>query len=402
MHLLSGITQVSFVILSLFAPGFSATENVVIQALPVEYQFGKSLTFQARITSTEKPLSVHLSITNSATQTNTLIPVDFADEDVYHTTVPVDDIALQPFDTLNYQFIVSTPADETVTSPSYTFRYIDNRYTWASLEINNYHIHWYDGDKNLAMRIVKAASKAYNSAKAVISKPDNKPIHLYIYDDRNAMQSAIGKSQAEWIAGLAYPKSRILLAALTPGANSTEEIDRIIPHELMHIWLYALVGESYESMPVWLNEGLSSYVETSRNPEYKAALQTANRGDTLIPISDLCQSFPKNSSDFILAYAESESFVNYLVNQYGVSMLQRLLGAYKANANCEASFYEVYRLTLPQADRNWQTYLFDNDINLSNLFRRSPWVSVFILVFLTPVVLSIFSLFEKRRRKNHG
>jgi hypothetical protein len=64
-------------------------------------------------------------------------------------------------------------------------------------------------------------------------------------------------------------------------------------------------------------------VELYPNPDYARALEIAGVNNTLIPFGDLCASFPADSGSAYLAYAQSQSFVTYIRDSFGVSGLTR-------------------------------------------------------------------------------
>ena len=94
-------------------------------------------------------------------------------------------------------------------------------------------------------------------------------------------------------------------------------MERQIPHEIMHILEYQITGTSYNQIPVWLLEGLASSAELYPNPDYQQVLEKAVDEDSLLPMSVLCQDFPRDLSGALLAYAQSNSFVRFLNQNFG-------------------------------------------------------------------------------------
>ena len=132
-----------------------------------------------------------------------------------------------------------------------------------------------------------------------------------------------GWAALRWIAGHADPDLGVAVVSLPAGPDQRSEIERQIPHEVMHLLLYQSVGPAYYPLPVWLKEGLASANEMRPNPDYYVILSKAVEQDTLIPMASLCQSFPQDNNVY-LAYAQSDSFVRYLYQQYGQNGMQRL------------------------------------------------------------------------------
>src|SRR6185369_92933 len=99
-------------------------------------------------------------------------------------------------------------------------------------------------------------------------------------------------------------------------------------HEFCHV---VTLNKTKNKMPRWLSEGISVYEERQADktwgqtitPKYRAMML----GDDLTPVSQLSSAFlsPKTPQHLNFAYFESSLVVEYLVEKYGVAMLQRVL-----------------------------------------------------------------------------
>jgi hypothetical protein len=96
----------------------------------------------------------------------------------------------------------------------------------------------------------------------------------------------------------------------------------------MHVLLYQKLGRGYEYLPTWLNEGLASQNEPAPNPDYSVILADAVKRDALLPMASLCQGFPRDAATFFQAYAQSDSYVRNLHDQFGRSGLEAVLEQY--------------------------------------------------------------------------
>jgi hypothetical protein len=137
---------------------------------------------------------------------------------------------------------------------------------------------------------------------------------------------------------------------------STVETDlaRDIPHELAHLYLYKAVGDGYDTMPLWLDEGLASLVEEESDmPRYEAELREAvSTGDT-ISIADLCYGLPADEDTVLLAYAQSESFVRYVLDEYGYQALRRMIEEVGDGANCQEAPLRALGVPLSELEKDW-------------------------------------------------
>jgi hypothetical protein len=189
-----------------------------------------------------------------------------------------------------------------------------------------------------------------------------------------------------------------MVVSLPRGPEQHLEMERQIPHELMHLLLYQWLGVGYGNLPAWLNEGLASVAELYPNPDYLTLLSKANDEDKLLPITSLCQTFPRDASGAFLAYAQATSFTRYLHQQYGSTGLEKLARAYADGLSCERGVQTALDSTLPQLERSWRGEAFREDALLQVLTNLAPWL-VLLLALVVP--LSFVLLGSKRKSTPH-
>jgi hypothetical protein len=154
------------------------------------------------------------------------------------------------------------------------------------------------------------------------------------------------------------------------------------------------MGESYNNLPQWLNEGIASVAELYPNPNYPGYLEQANTSQALIPFSELCDAIPEDADQAIVAYAQSESFVRFLYNRFGTDGLETLIEAYADGAACEEGLQTAFNQTLSQLDHQWQVETFNivtaPEIEPSQEFLS--WGGLFVLILFVPLVILVRQL----------
>ena len=378
--------------LSVLVPSIQAQEEIAYTIEPVEYVFGDYFTFRIKLATSNTPISVNLFLQTSDNQNAVTIETTSLIHGIYETTISPEDYAIHPFTEITYWFSIIMPDGETIKSQKSTLQVLDNRFDWKKLENSLYTIHWYKGDIEFAQAILNTANETNQRINELIPISINRKINIYIYNSLEDMQKTIQYAHADLVAGLASPDLMVVAVTISQQTNRDLEIKREIPHELMHIYLYVLMGEQYNNIPVWLNEGLASSMELIPNPDYDYILKDAFESKTLIPISDLCSSFPGDSSNFLLAYAESTSFVRYLISNTNPIGIQALLGAYKKNPDCLGSFKNGLGTTLFEAEREWRRETFKENSLMTTIKGQLPWLILFIIVFFTPLTIALFNL----------
>jgi hypothetical protein len=205
-----------------------------------------------------------------------------------------------------------------------------------------------------------------------------------VYASGLEMQSTLRLGGLRWIAGHADPDLGVAVVSLPSGPDQRSEIERQIPHEVMHLLLYQSVGQAYYTLPTWLKEGLASANEMRPNSDYYVILSNAVEGNVLIPLASLCQSFPQDNTVY-LAYAQSDSFIRYLYQQFGQTGLQNLVDSYASGAGCENAPLPVFDMSLSELEQEWRrAALNDNVLGLA-LEALLPWSFLLLGIILVPL-----------------
>jgi hypothetical protein len=176
------------------------------------------------------------------------------------------------------------------------------------------------------------------------------------------------------------------MLTVTPGIEQSIQMERLIPHELAHVMLYRSVGEGLELLPAWLEEGIASLSELYPNPDYEVALEAASQDNSLMPITDLCDTFPLDASRAYLAYAESQSFVRFIRDTYGTASLHALISAYADGLSCEQGVARTLNTSLGNLDTRWRESVLGQ--NPMGVFLRNmlPYLGLLGLMLLIPLI----------------
>lgn len=379
----------------------TAATTTKVQVIDPEatYTFGGELTLRAIILSEVPIQSVVVLLQATGTQ-ETIQGQAIPEEDGHF--IYVYDLTKQPlraFAKINYWFGILLQSGEIVTSPIYSFYYEDNRYTWQTLEFKPFRLHWYEGNLSFAQEVFNTAWDGWVRAKRILPVFPPEQVEIYVYASAREVQSTLQLGAQTWVAGHADPDLGVIVVSLPPGPEQRLEMARQIPHELMHIMLYKKVGDAYINLPVWFNEGLASAVELYPDPNYQLLMETAYQKNGLIAMTGLCQSFPKDASSALLAYAESSSFVNYLYRRFGTTGMEALLQKYADGLACERGFESALGSPLAKVEQGWLHETFETSPTLSGLENLMPWVVVLAVIVVIPLVIGMRGIAHKRKEE---
>jgi hypothetical protein len=276
--------------------------------------------------------------------------------------------------------------------------YDDGGFDWQTLDAGTLRVNWYRGDANFGQAALDAAQAGLQSISTMIPLDLVQPIEIFIYANGDDLRSALANGGADWVAGHANPALGVVMVVIEPGPEQGILMEQRIPHELMHVMLYRYVGAGYPNIPMWLREGIAILAEIYPNPDYDRVLADAGTNDRLIPLKDLCASFPPNASEAFLAYAESRSFITYLHDSYGSSGLLSLAGYYADGVDCERGTERAFGVSLSRLELNWRESVLGQQAVGFALRNMSPYLVLLCLVLFVPLM----GVLSMMRRKGKG
>jgi hypothetical protein len=365
--------------------GHAQGEFEIIPEEP-DYTFGEVIRFRASLRSDEEIDEVFLFIQASEDSDLQVHPVSSDSSGDLSVEVDLREFPIIGFSNLQYWYQINTVNGNTFTSPRYSFSYADNRYQWRSLVEQPFTIHWYQGDLAFGEEVLNVALEGLRSIQELLDVYFPDSMNIYVYDNVQNMQSSLPSGGQNWIAGHADPLQGVIFVSLPPGPDQRLEMERQIPHELMHIALNYTDSHAYSNLPAWFNEGLASLVEMYPNPEYQVLINNAFEAEQLLPFASLCQSFPNDPQRGLLAYAQSASFTQFLYDQFGQPGFNRLMAAYASGMGCERGVEEALGTDLAGLEASWRRENF-TDLSLTKTYQEYlPWLVILLLLLAGPII----------------
>jgi len=239
-----------------------------------------------------------------------------------------------------------------------------------------------------AERVANLAQPALSNIKQALRQRFSGTITLRVFNQRHAFDRAIHARPEELILGEARtPSNQIYLDA----SGEFGSVRRTLRHEVAHIvWGDALGGSGRALCPIWLNEGVAKYLESTRRAGGAVSQATVSSEDT-IPIGQLNQAF-RHDKTRSLAYAESESLVRFMVAQHGQRVLAKLIANLRTAPSLEAALAKSISATSPQLYEAWQRHIYR-----PSRFTFLLESSTLIWMLMTVLLLVTVALFYRRK-----
>ena len=255
---------------------------------------------------------------------------------------------------IEYWWTLIDAGDKRIETERYSIQFNDERYQWRSLTEGDITLYWYQGNDNFASQLMMVAHEALVRLAADAGAYLQRPVRLYIYASAQDLQGAMIFPQ-EWTGGVAYTTHGVVAIGI-----STMNIDwgkRTIVHELTHLITHQMTYNPYNSLPVWLNEGLSMYAEGEMEPLFENYLEQAVMNDELISVRSLVSPFSAAAQLSYLSYAQSMSIVDFLIDNYGQERMLELLNTFKRGSSYDGALMTVYGFNMDGLNDLWQDYI---------------------------------------------
>jgi hypothetical protein len=368
-----------------------------------EYTFGKILTFRVSVRS-ETPLS-NVTLLYRVAPADTAIsgPAVFMPGQEVTATYTLDLAArpLTPFTRVEYWWEIRDEAGRQLTTEPQPFHYLDNRFDWQSLSQFPLTVHWYKGSLAFGQSALNIAASSLTQANRLLQVTLPEAIDIYIYADETDAQAALEPAGRLWADGRADPALNLVILSVAPDLEARLNLEHTMPHELTHLLIYQITGQQSAQVPSWLNEGLAVMSQAQTDPQFQDSLAAARDAGKLLPLVSLCGPFPADQAQAQLAYAESESVVRYLQQQYTNAGVLKLLAAYAASGvTCEAGVEHGLNLSLADLEKGWQSAIArPTPAPLGLAAQQMPWVILLTLVLLAGGIIMVLTLGGQKSSK---
>ncbi|HUE99574.1 MAG TPA: peptidase MA family metallohydrolase [Anaerolineales bacterium] len=377
----------------------SGQAGIGLENVEASVRFGEYITFVATIKAVIPIQTVSIMISDESQSITHVEPLNLQADGRTEYRFDTKQNILRPFTSVKWNYQFTFPDGTTTQSAAFFVRYADNRFNWQTLETDAAKVNWYHGDATFGQAALDAAQAGLASISRSMPPDLAPPIEIFIYANADDLRGTLVPGGEEWVAGHADPGLGVVMVVIAPGAEQGITMEQRIPHELMHVMLYRRVGSGYHNIPAWLREGMATLAELYPNVDYDRALADATASNSLIPLKELCGSFPADAGQAFLAYAESRSFTNYLHETYGSTRLLNLAAAYADGVDCERGTERAFGVSLSNLETNWRSSVLGQNTFFSTLQNISPYLVLLCLVLIIPLI-GIVSTLRKKGNRN--
>ena len=253
---------------------------------------------------------------------------------------------------IEYYYVIQDSAGNSLETERYSMSYLDPRYRWRELRMDNLVVLWHDRD-----------SLQVRAAAAEVDRRLGRVRALFGLQDARPMKAVIVNSHRE--ASRTFPRiSRTATASHLFGGFAFGQYDLFVlaglgvdgmVHEMTHLLLDEAVDSPLARVPSWLNEGLAQYFESGSRWRARTVERAARRGQ-LMPLASMA-AVPGRPEDVGLFYAQAWSVVSYMMDVHGEERMSALIQALDGGSRIDEAVVEVYGMTLQGLQAQWEATL---------------------------------------------
>jgi hypothetical protein len=244
--------------------------------------------------------------------------------------------------------------------------------------------------------IAKELTEVYPSVKtelvgALKWKVDFKP-EIILVKDKDALKKIVGNNV---IVAFAVPERNLIVLDTSRVYTKPFTLEATLKHELCHILLHHNIDR--ENLPRWLDEGVCQWtsggIAELMASEGNRALEKAAMSDMVISIMNLSR-FPQEEKSLLLAYEESKSIVEYIVNNYSEQGILQVLEYLKEGYSIDDSIQKSLSVSTSELEMKW----------LAHIKRKHTWFSylsnnIYTILFFLAAVATVYGFIRLLKKK---
>lgn len=333
----------------------AAQSDPTILRNDVSVNYPEEMTFHLQVDESSRIVEAELIYAVdqiSCLEATTAVPVEFENNEVDWTWEMVRSGNPPPGATLWWEWQLTLDDGQLVTTPRQTFTFVDDRFNWQTVTAEKIQLHWYEGEQ-VGPMLLDAAVSGLDTLENEMGITLDDDVQLFIYGDSADMRDAVLYIQ-DWAGGVAFSEYNVILMGVPPSlAESWGK--PTVRHELAHL-VIGQYGRSCVggSRPTWLNEGLAVVAEGEPQAHVVSDIEAGMRDNSFEPLRSLNGPFSSHGTEAGIAYSQSYSTVDFMLNEYGQEPMQQLLLAMAAGETYDDALESVYGLNVDGIELAWR------------------------------------------------
>jgi hypothetical protein len=260
-----------------------------------------------------------------------------------------------PGSEIEYWWKIEDAAGNEIKTEPVSFTYEDERYDWQELYSDRIILYWYRGDDDFGQALLDRGLEALDQLSHDTGVTVEEAVKIFIYGSHSDLLGALDEGAREWTGGRAFTDQGIVVIGVSP--SNLEWGKRATVHELTHVVMHRVTDTPLGGLHTWLDEGLAMHAEGEMEPTYAAVLNEAVESNTLISVRSISSSFSADLDLAHLSYAESQSLVEFILDQYGEEKMSQLIDIFTEGAYYDDALQEALGVDTDGLEDAWRAWL---------------------------------------------
>jgi hypothetical protein len=274
-----------------------------------------------------------------------------------------------------------------------TLAYSQNQAVLPSLSHQTEHftIHYPKPLEGFARSIAGTAEAAFATTCSQMGVKPFGSNTIYICDSERDFEQFYPSVGESWVWGFAEPmKRKIVLKSPSLAKTTGVQFIKTLKHEISHLVLHHAVGGHYGLLPRWFDEGMAMLNADQWEWLDSWALFRMVIFSEPMPFLKLRETFPTESSDVRLAYAQSHNFCLFLRTTLKKTQFEALIAGMRQGVPLEAQLTSLFGLPFERIEKAWYEKVRDK-------YGVYPFLTSAGIFWFLVTLLMIVAYLRKRR-----
>jgi hypothetical protein len=255
---------------------------------------------------------------------------------------------LAPGKVVQYYWEIEDAAGQRLETAQESTTYDDTRFQWQGISDGNVTAYFYFGDEQGNRAVLRTARETIDRFSELLKTTVDNPIKIWVYQSTRDLSAAAQGGRRSDNVHLGQ-----LAADDTVLASRDVDFLNVVRHEVTHAVTARATRNHIVNIPIWVNEGLSTYSQTRLLENEAQALDLAIRRQRVLPITGLTSSARDSGDTVSLFYAQSYSIVKYLIDTHGGEKFGQFIGAMRDDT-LDGALKRIYGFDQFGLEDNWR------------------------------------------------
>lgn len=247
-----------------------------------------------------------------------------------------------------------------VGAPAYPFgqnKIVYDKFRWNIYHSTHFDVYFYDEEKKALQKVVDTAESAYDDLSRKFNYQISKKIPLIYYHTHSAFEQTNVDLNfiPEGVGAFAEPARNRMVV---PIDTTDEKLLQLITHELTHIFEYEILFQGKlgktvtANPPLWLMEGLASFMAQDEDSKDRMVLRDAVVNDEVPPIT-------RAQGGGFFAYRFGHAVFEYMQQKYGWEGIRDFIYEYRntLGSSVDKALKRAFEVTPDEFDSRFRTWL---------------------------------------------